>query len=124
MNRLKMDIKNDINNIKRLGWDDSLVESNMSDVLLHKLLARANKIPVIYPLLLGYRGLIYGTKEKANLFMDALEDSFQENRTPYDDDHIVKVDRSFRRFLRHNILAALPLTSPFEIYTIITNIEQ
>ncbi|GFW12220.1 putative RNA-directed DNA polymerase from transposon X-element [Trichonephila clavipes] len=32
-------------------------------------------------------------KGKADLFAVTLEDSFQENRTPYDDDHIDKVDR-------------------------------
>ncbi|GFV90493.1 probable RNA-directed DNA polymerase from transposon X-element [Trichonephila clavipes] len=38
--------------------------------------------------------LVYGTREKADLFVDTLEDSFQENITPYDDDHIDKVDRT------------------------------
>ncbi|GFV06085.1 hypothetical protein TNCV_3143731 [Trichonephila clavipes] len=58
---------------------------------LHKLIARAKKKPVIYPPpLLGFQGLVYGTREKADLFVDTLEDSFQENITPYDDDHIDK----------------------------------
>ncbi|GFX76077.1 RNA-directed DNA polymerase from mobile element jockey [Trichonephila clavipes] len=42
----------------------------------------------------GFQGLVYGTREKADLFVDTLEDSFQENITPYDDDHIDKVDRT------------------------------
>ncbi|GFU63044.1 hypothetical protein TNCV_4186601 [Trichonephila clavipes] len=62
--------------------------------LATKLIARAKKKPVIYPPLLGFQGLVYGTREKADLFVDTLEDSFQENRTPYDDDHIDKVDRT------------------------------
>ncbi|GFV06056.1 hypothetical protein TNCV_3143541 [Trichonephila clavipes] len=40
--------------------------------------------------LLGFQSLVYGTREKADLFVDTLEDSFQENITPYDDDHIDK----------------------------------
>ncbi|GFU32487.1 hypothetical protein TNCV_4890081 [Trichonephila clavipes] len=62
--------------------------------------------------LLGFQGLVYGTREKADLFVDTLEDSFQENITPYDDDHIDKVDRTVRRFLRNNIPIYPPLTSP------------
>ncbi|GFX76075.1 RNA-directed DNA polymerase from mobile element jockey [Trichonephila clavipes] len=42
-----------------------------------------------------FQGLVYGTREKADLFVDTLEDSFQENITPYDDDHIDKVDRTW-----------------------------
>ncbi|GFU86388.1 hypothetical protein TNCV_1417401 [Trichonephila clavipes] len=64
------------------------------------------------PPLLGFQGLVYGTREKADLFVDILEDSFQENITPYDDDHIDKVDRTVRRFLRNNIPIYPPLTSP------------
>ncbi|GFW25859.1 probable RNA-directed DNA polymerase from transposon X-element [Trichonephila clavipes] len=68
--------------------------------------------------------LVYGTREKADLFVDTLEDSFQENRTPYDDDHIDKVDRTVRRFLRNNIPIYPPLTSPQEICEIIKKLKN
>ncbi|GFU54914.1 RNA-directed DNA polymerase from mobile element jockey [Trichonephila clavipes] len=75
------------------------------------------------PPLLGSQGLVFGTREKADLFVDTLEDSFQENRTPYDDDHINEVDRVFRRFLRCNIPAIPPLTSPNEICNILKKLD-
>ncbi|GFW90801.1 probable RNA-directed DNA polymerase from transposon X-element [Trichonephila clavipes] len=105
-------IKKDLLNIKQREWDDALVECSHTNDSLHKLIARTKKKPVIYPPLLGFQGLVYGTREKADLFVDTLEDSFQENRTPYDDDHIDKVDRTVRRFLRNNIPIYPPLTSP------------
>ncbi|GFU83505.1 uncharacterized protein TNCV_1484611 [Trichonephila clavipes] len=64
------------------------------------------------------------TREKADLFVDTLEDSFQENITPYDDDHIDKVDRTVRRFLRNNIPIYPPLTSPQEICEIIKKLKN
>ncbi|GFU30101.1 RNA-directed DNA polymerase from mobile element jockey [Trichonephila clavipes] len=76
------------------------------------------------PPLLGFQGLVYGTREKADLFVDTLEDSFQENITPYDDDHIDKVDRTVRRFLRNNIPNYPPLTSPQEICEIIKKLKN
>ncbi|GFY64545.1 RNA-directed DNA polymerase from mobile element jockey [Trichonephila inaurata madagascariensis] len=124
MNRLKREINKNLTNIKRREWDAALVESNMSDASLHEFIARSNKKPVLYPPLLEYQGLIYGTKEEADLFVDTLEDSFQENRTPYDDDPIDKVDRAVRRFLRHNIPATSPLTSTNEICSIIAKLDN
>ncbi|GFW08829.1 RNA-directed DNA polymerase from mobile element jockey [Trichonephila clavipes] len=53
--------------------------------------------------LLGFQGLVYGTRKKADLFVDTLEDSFQENITPYDDDHIDKVDRTPHLIHRKNL---------------------
>ncbi|GFU68212.1 probable RNA-directed DNA polymerase from transposon X-element [Trichonephila clavipes] len=103
LNRLQRDIKKDLLNIKQREWDDALVECSHTNDSLHKLIARAKKKSAIYPPLLGFQGLVYGTREKADLFVDTLEDSFQENITPYDDDHIDKVDRTVRRFLRNNI---------------------
>ncbi|GFU84037.1 uncharacterized protein TNCV_1488881 [Trichonephila clavipes] len=123
LNRLQRDIKKDLLNIKQREWDDALVECSHTNDSLHKLIARAKKKPVIYPPLLGFQGLVYGTREKADLFVDTLEDSFQENRTPYDDDHIDKVDRTVRRFLRNNIPIYPPLTSPQEICEIIKKLK-
>ncbi|GFV69358.1 RNA-directed DNA polymerase from mobile element jockey [Trichonephila clavipes] len=91
VNITAIEIEGPTNNTTR-EWDDALVECSHTNDSLHKLIARAKKKPVIYPPLLGFQGLVYGTREKADLFVDTLEDSFQENRTPYT--HIDKVDRT------------------------------
>ncbi|GFX64663.1 probable RNA-directed DNA polymerase from transposon X-element [Trichonephila clavipes] len=124
MNRLTREIKKDIIFIKRREWDAALVESGSSPNNVHKFIARMNRKPVFYPPLLGSQGLVFGTREKADLFVDALEDSFQENRTPYDDDHIDEVDRVVKRFLRRNTPATPPLTSPNEICNIIKKLDR
>ncbi|GFT44393.1 probable RNA-directed DNA polymerase from transposon X-element [Trichonephila clavipes] len=59
-----------MDSIKRREWDVALVESNFSDNSLHKFIARLNKIPVSYPPLLSYQGLIFGTKQKADLLVE------------------------------------------------------
>ncbi|GFT94193.1 probable RNA-directed DNA polymerase from transposon X-element [Trichonephila clavipes] len=108
MNRLTREIRKDLLRIKRREWDAALVESGSSPNNIHKFIATMNRKPVSYPPLLGSQGLVFGTREKADLFVDALEDSFQENRTPYDDDHIDEEDRVVRRFLHRNTPAAPP----------------
>ncbi|GFT65852.1 nucleic-acid-binding protein from transposon X-element [Trichonephila clavipes] len=118
MNRLTREIRKEIILIKRRNWDDALVESGGSPNNIHKFIARMNRKPVSYPPLLGSQGLVFGTREKADLFVDTLEDSFQENRTPYDNDHIDEVDRVVRRFPSPT-LRLHPLTSPNEISEII-----
>ncbi|GFT03632.1 hypothetical protein TNCV_3135941 [Trichonephila clavipes] len=35
--------------------------------------------------------MVYDTLDKANLFADTMEESFQENSEPYDDEHIEKI---------------------------------
>ncbi|GFV77796.1 probable RNA-directed DNA polymerase from transposon X-element [Trichonephila clavipes] len=108
MNRLTREIRKDMLRLKRREWDAALVESDSSPNNVHKFIARMNRKPVSYPPLLGSQGLVFGTREKADLFVDTLEDSFQENRTPYDNDHIDEVDRVVRRFLRRNTPATPP----------------
>ncbi|GFT93850.1 RNA-directed DNA polymerase from mobile element jockey [Trichonephila clavipes] len=62
-------------------------------------------------------------RKKADCFVDNLEESFTENRTPYDDDHIDKVDRTIRRFLNNYSSSIPPLTSPQEICDIISKLN-
>ncbi|GFW55145.1 hypothetical protein TNCV_784041 [Trichonephila clavipes] len=64
------------------------------------------------PPLLGYRGLVYDTLDKANLFAETLEETFTENPEPYDDDHIEDVERQVRRFFRTTSFQPPHLTSP------------
>ncbi|GFT87536.1 hypothetical protein TNCV_3759771 [Trichonephila clavipes] len=73
----------------------------------------------LYSPLLGYRGLVYDTQEKASLFADTLEESFKENRTPYSDTHITKVNRAVRNYLRNAPNSPPPLTSQGEVCGII-----
>ncbi|GFU87538.1 putative RNA-directed DNA polymerase from transposon X-element [Trichonephila clavipes] len=74
-------------------------------------------------ILLGYRGLIYDTLDKENLFADTLEDSFKENKNPYDDEHIEEVERQVHRYLRNNFQVP-PLTSAGEVCEVILNLEN
>ncbi|GFV86662.1 hypothetical protein TNCV_4185151 [Trichonephila clavipes] len=95
VNRLQRIIRADLKKSKEHVWDSLQKDANIDVDSLHKLVAdNNNRNNILYPPLLGFRGLIYGTKEKADCFADNLEESFTENRTPYDDDHIDKVDRA------------------------------
>ncbi|GFW98274.1 hypothetical protein TNCV_995651 [Trichonephila clavipes] len=75
---------------KKKAREDLLDEANHNIDRLHNLIKMKKKKQITYPPLLGYRGLVYGTLEKANLFADTLEESFKENADPYDDEHIEK----------------------------------
>ncbi|GFY62037.1 hypothetical protein TNIN_153931 [Trichonephila inaurata madagascariensis] len=57
---------------------------------------RTKQKQIIYSPLLGYRGLIYDTRENANFFADTLEESFKENKAPYSNTHIAKINRAVR----------------------------
>ncbi|GFU08871.1 probable RNA-directed DNA polymerase from transposon X-element [Trichonephila clavipes] len=123
VNRLQRIIRTDLKNSKEHVWD-SLQDANIDTDTLHKLVAGINtNNSIIYPPILSSRGLVFGTKEKADCFVDNLEESFTENRIPYDDDHIDKVDRTIRRFLNSYSSSILPLTSPQEICDIISKLN-
>ncbi|GFY03436.1 RNA-directed DNA polymerase from mobile element jockey [Trichonephila clavipes] len=62
-------------------------------------------------------------RRKADCFVDNLEESFTENRTPYDDDHIDKVDRTIRRFLNNYSSSIPPLTSLKKFCDIISKLN-
>ncbi|GFW68397.1 probable RNA-directed DNA polymerase from transposon X-element [Trichonephila clavipes] len=103
---------------------EEAIDANIDVDSLHKLVAdNNNRNNTLYPPLLGFRGLVYGTKEKADCFADNLEESFTENRTPYDDDHIDKVDRAIRSFLNNYSTSIPPLTSPHEVCGIISQLN-
>ncbi|GFU93848.1 RNA-directed DNA polymerase from mobile element jockey [Trichonephila clavipes] len=77
---------------------------------IHKIIRKKKTSQIHYPPLLGYRGLVYDTLDKANLFAETLEETFTENPEPYDDDHIEDVERQVRRFFRTTSFQ--PLLSP------------
>ncbi|GFQ96916.1 putative RNA-directed DNA polymerase from transposon X-element [Trichonephila clavata] len=92
LNRLKRSIRRDLQATKEHAWDQILSEANSDPNTIHKITAR-NRKPAQIPPLLGHHELVYSIQDKANLFMETLEESFKENPTPYNDDHIDLVDR-------------------------------
>ncbi|GFT65792.1 probable RNA-directed DNA polymerase from transposon X-element [Trichonephila clavipes] len=124
VNRLQRIIRTDLKNSKEHVWDSLQKDANINTDTLHKLVAGNNTHNnIIYPPILSSRGLVYGTMEKADCFVDNLEESFTENRIPYDDDHIDKVDRTIRRFLNNYSSSIPPLPSPQEICDIISKLN-
>ncbi|GFT55630.1 RNA-directed DNA polymerase from mobile element jockey [Trichonephila clavipes] len=120
LNNLQRQIKHDMKSAKKKAREDLLDEANHNIDRLHNLIKMKKKKQITYPPLLGYRGLVYGTLEKANLFADTLEESFKENADPYDDEHIEKVERKVRRYMNNLSFHTPPLTSPGEVCEIIT----
>ncbi|GFV17282.1 probable RNA-directed DNA polymerase from transposon X-element, partial [Trichonephila clavipes] len=112
LNNLQRQIKHDMKSAKKKAREDLLDEANHNIDRLHNLIKMKKKKQITYPPLLGYRGLVYGTLEKANLFADTLEESFKENADPYDDEHIEKVERKVRRCMNNLSFHTPPLTSP------------
>ncbi|GFT52012.1 RNA-directed DNA polymerase from mobile element jockey [Trichonephila clavipes] len=83
VNRLQRIIRTDLKNSKEHIWDSLQKDANIDTDTLHKLVAGNNtNNSIIYPPILSSRGLVFGTKEKADCFVDNLEESFTENRTP------------------------------------------
>ncbi|GFU19909.1 RNA-directed DNA polymerase from mobile element jockey [Trichonephila clavipes] len=87
--------------INQSKWDDILDEANFDPPKLHKIIKNQKAQQVTYPPLLGFRGMVYDTLDKANLFADTMEESFQENSEPYNDEFIEKVERKVRRLKEH-----------------------
>ncbi|GFX49712.1 RNA-directed DNA polymerase from mobile element jockey [Trichonephila clavipes] len=101
MNKLQKQIKRDLKLVKQKEWDDILDEANFDPPKLHKIIKKQKAQQITYPPLLGYRGMVYDTLDKANLFADTMEESFQENSQPYNDEFIEKVERKVRRLKEH-----------------------
>ncbi|GFV07569.1 RNA-directed DNA polymerase from mobile element jockey [Trichonephila clavipes] len=110
--------------LKKNEWYNILEEANYNINDLHKIIGRNRKSQITYPPLLGYRGLVNDTLEKANLFADTLEESFQENADPYDDEHIETVERQVHRYLSNITFQVSPLISPAEVCEIILALEN
>ncbi|GFW73550.1 RNA-directed DNA polymerase from mobile element jockey [Trichonephila clavipes] len=124
MNKLQKQIKHDLKLLNRKEWDDILEEANFDPSKLHNIIKRKRTQQITYPPLLGYRGMIYDTLDKANLFADTMEESFKENSEPYDDEHIEMVERQVHRYMRNISFSTPPLTSPEEVCNIILGLEN
>ncbi|GFY16034.1 probable RNA-directed DNA polymerase from transposon X-element [Trichonephila clavipes] len=124
VNRLQRQIRRDLTTLKKQEWDDILSDANSYPDDIHKIIRKKKTSQIHYPPLLGYRGLVYDTLDKANLFAETLEETFTENPEPYDDDHIEDVERQVRRFFRTTSFQPPPLTSPGEVCEIILDLEN
>ncbi|GFY02186.1 probable RNA-directed DNA polymerase from transposon X-element [Trichonephila clavipes] len=124
MNKLQKQIKRDLKLVKQKEWDDILDEANFDPPKLHKIIRNQKAQQITYPPLLGYRGMVYDTLDKANLFADTMEESFQENSEPYNDEFIEKVERKVRRYFRNISFSTPPLTSLEEVCNIILGLEN
>ncbi|GFS59768.1 hypothetical protein TNCV_332231 [Trichonephila clavipes] len=78
MNKLQKQIKRDLKLVKQKEWDDILDEANFDPPKLHKIIRNQKAQQITYPPLLGYRGMVYDTLDKANLFADTMEESFKK----------------------------------------------
>ncbi|GFV89569.1 probable RNA-directed DNA polymerase from transposon X-element [Trichonephila clavipes] len=124
LNKLQREIKRELKGINEHVWDCDLEEANYNIDTLFKIINRKKQKQIIYPPLLGYRGLVYDTREKANLFADTLEESFKENKKPYSNIQIAKVNRAVRNYLREAPHSLPPLTSPSEVCEVIYNLKN
>ncbi|GFR15638.1 RNA-directed DNA polymerase from mobile element jockey [Trichonephila clavata] len=79
LNRLQKAILKELKAQKEHVWDQILSDVNTNPNAIHKLIARKRK-PIIIPPLLGHHGLVYNNQEKANLFMEVLEESFKKKK--------------------------------------------
>ncbi|GFW90422.1 probable RNA-directed DNA polymerase from transposon X-element [Trichonephila clavipes] len=74
VNRLQRIIRTELKNSKEHVWDSLQKDSNIDTDTLHKLVAGNNSNnSITYPPILSSRGLVFGTKEKADCFVDNLE---------------------------------------------------
>ncbi|GBM72064.1 RNA-directed DNA polymerase from mobile element jockey [Araneus ventricosus] len=79
---------------------------------------------VSIPPILGPRGLVFSCADKADVFRDALEESFQENTEPFDDNFIEKVENEIEDFFNvNNDPSSAPPSPPAEILTIIAKLN-
>ncbi|GFV23914.1 RNA-directed DNA polymerase from mobile element jockey [Trichonephila clavipes] len=124
VNRLQRQIRRDLITLKKQEWDDILSDANSYPDDIHKIIRKKKNSQIHYPPLLGYRGLVYDTLDKANLFAETLEETFTENPEPYDDDHIEDAERQVRRFFCTTSFQPPPLTSPGEVCEIILDLEN
>ncbi|GFT28420.1 RNA-directed DNA polymerase from mobile element jockey, partial [Nephila pilipes] len=113
LNRMRKKINKLIRIHNKNTTDNFLETARAEDSTLHDLVKSTKKTVQIIPPLLGHRGLVYSTLDKANLFVDSLEESFTENPDVYSDDHIEKIERTVNRYINRNDNTSPPnLTSP------------
>ncbi|GBO39415.1 RNA-directed DNA polymerase from mobile element jockey [Araneus ventricosus] len=123
-NKLSEEIKNDIEVWDNNRWKELLQGLNTEDISLFNMARKLTKKYVSIPPILGPSGLVFSCADKADIFRNALEESFQENIEPYDDNFIEKVENEIDDYFHtNNSPSPAPLSSPAEILTIIAKLN-
>ncbi|GBN33462.1 RNA-directed DNA polymerase from mobile element jockey, partial [Araneus ventricosus] len=123
-NKLSEEIKNDIEIWDNNRWKELLQGLNTEDISLCNMARKLTKKYVSIPPILGPSGLVFSCADKADIFRSALEESFQENIEPYDDNFIEKVENEIDGYFHtNNSPSSAPLSSPAEILTIIAKLN-
>ncbi|GBM96110.1 RNA-directed DNA polymerase from mobile element jockey [Araneus ventricosus] len=120
----KEEIKKDIETWGDNKWKELLQGLNTEDISLYNMTRKLTKKYVNIPPIPGPRELVLCCAEKADVFRDALEESFQENPEPYDDNFIENVASEIEDYFNeNNNSSSAPLTSPAEVMTIIAKLN-
>ncbi|GBM26398.1 putative RNA-directed DNA polymerase from transposon X-element [Araneus ventricosus] len=123
-NKLSEEIKNDIEIWDNNRWKELLQGLNTEDISLYNMARKLTKKYVSIPPILGPSGLVFSCADKADIFRSALEESFQENIEPYDDNFIEKVKNEIDGYFHtNNSPSSAPLSFPAEILTIIAKLN-
>ncbi|GBO07605.1 putative RNA-directed DNA polymerase from transposon X-element [Araneus ventricosus] len=123
-NKLTEEIKNDIEIWDSNRWKELLQGLNTEDISLYNMARKLTKKYVIIPPILGPSGLVFPCADKADVFRNALEESFQENIEPYYDNFIENVENEIDDyFCTNNIPSSAPLSSPADILAIIAKLN-
>ncbi|GFW59951.1 RNA-directed DNA polymerase from mobile element jockey [Trichonephila clavipes] len=114
VNALIRQIRSEIQEHKNRTWKDFLLTLNPEDNSLYNLHRKFSKRHIPLPPLHGPGGMAYSDFEKAEVFKDTLEVTFQENEEPYCDDKIEEVESLVDDYFDNFATCTPPLTSPSE----------
>ncbi|GFW42970.1 probable RNA-directed DNA polymerase from transposon X-element [Trichonephila clavipes] len=124
VNALIRQIRKEIQEHKNRTWKDFLLTLNPEDNSLYNLHRKFSKRHIPLPPLHGPGGMAYSDFEKAEVFKDTLEVTFQENEEPYCDDKIEEVESLVDDFFDNFTTCTPPLTSPSEVRGIIKKLQN
>ncbi|GFV78693.1 RNA-directed DNA polymerase from mobile element jockey [Trichonephila clavipes] len=124
VNALIRQIRKEIQEHKNRTWKDFLLTLNPEDNSLYNLHRKFSKRHIPLPPLHGPGGMAYSDFEKAEVFKDTLEVTFQENEEPYCDDKIEEVESLVDDYFDNFATCTPPLTSPSEVRGIIKKLQN
>ncbi|GFW37559.1 probable RNA-directed DNA polymerase from transposon X-element [Trichonephila clavipes] len=122
VNALIRQIRKEIQEHKNRTWKDFLLTLNPEDNSLYNLHRKFSKRHIPLPPLHGPGGMAYSDFEKAEVFKDTLEVTFQENEEPYCDDKI-EVESLVDDFFDNFTTCTPPLTSPPRLEALLKTAE-
>ncbi|GFT55655.1 probable RNA-directed DNA polymerase from transposon X-element [Trichonephila clavipes] len=121
VNALIRQIRKEIQEHKNRTWKDFLLTLNPEDNSLYNLHRKFSKRHIPLPPLHGPGGMAYSDFEKAEVFKDTLEVTFQENEEPYCDDKIEEVESLVDDYFDNFATCTPPLTSPPRTFRVRVN---